>query len=223
MIVVIQCAARKRHNAGHLRTPDGRPIMFVADPATAPVGDGFTYARPDDPSHADGKSWRDVLKAYNSHSGQNPQGLLPAWQLYSNRTYEFMAKHESLGLDRLFILSAGWGLISASFLTPKYDITFSRTKNVQLFKRRRRRDSYRDFCMLPSSGLDPIVFLGGKDYIRLFCDLTANAGRDRTVFYAGRKPTAPGCTLCSFGKPYTNWHYQCAKALLEGRTPLRNI
>lgn len=223
MIVVIQCAARKRHNAGHLRTPDGRPIMFVADPATAPVGDGFMYARPDDPSHADGKSWRDVLKAYNSHSGQNPHGLLPAWQLYSNRTYEFMAKHESLGFDRLFILSAGWGLISASFLTPKYDITFSKAKNVQFFKRRRRRDSYRDFCMLPSSGLDPIVFLGGKDYIRLFCDLTANAGRDRTVFYAGSKPTAPGCTLCSFGKPYTNWHYQCAKALLEGRTPLRNI
>jgi hypothetical protein len=32
---------------------------------------------------------------------------------------------EKFGIEKVFILSAGWGLIRADFLTPNYDITFS--------------------------------------------------------------------------------------------------
>ena len=32
MIVVILCAARKDPHVGHLRTPDGRNVLFVASP-----------------------------------------------------------------------------------------------------------------------------------------------------------------------------------------------
>ena len=217
MIVVIQCAARKAADAGHLRTQDGRKVMFVANPDLAPRDGDYIYARPDDVSEP-GTSWRTVLRQYNENPGDNQLGLLPAWRLYRNPTYEILA--DRCGLDRLYILSAGWGLIPADFLTPNYDITFSAAQNVQKFKRRRRNDTYRDFRMLPTNTSEPILFFGGKDYIRLFCRLTADSASLRTVFYAGREPAAPDCRVQGFGKPYTNWHYQCAKAYVEENTQL---
>ena len=217
MIVVIQCAARKAANAGHLRTQDGRKVMFVANPDLAPPDGDYIYARPDDVSDT-GLSWRTVLRQYNENPGDNRLGLLPAWRLYRNPTYEILAEH--CGLDRLYILSAGWGLIPGDFLTPNYDITFSTAQNVQRFKRRRRHDSYSDFRMLPTDASGPILFFGGKDYIPLFCTLTADSVSQRKVFYAGREPTAPGCRVQRYGKPYTNWHYQCAKAYVEENTRL---
>jgi hypothetical protein len=48
MIVVIQCAASKAHNAGHLLTPAGVPVTFVAHTEIAPVDDEHVHARPDD-------------------------------------------------------------------------------------------------------------------------------------------------------------------------------
>ena len=111
-------------------------------------------------------------------------------------------------------------MIPADFLTPNYDITFSAAQNVQRFKRRRRHDSYRDFRMLPADASEPILFFGGRDYIQLFCTLTADSASQRTVFYVGREPAAPGCRVQRFGKPFTNWHYQCAKAYVEEDTRL---
>ena len=213
MIVVIQCAARKAADAGHLRARDGRKVMFIADPDLAPRDGDCVYARPDDIADT-GTSWRTVLCQYNENPSDNRLGLLPAWRLYRNSTYEILAEH--CGLDRLYILSAGWGLIPAEFLTPNYDITFSTAQNVQRFKRRRRHDSYRDFRMLPADASEPILFFGGRDYIQLFCTLTADSASQRTVFYAGREPAAPGCRVQRFGKPFTNWHYQCARAYVEG-------
>ncbi len=212
MIVVIQCAAGKQNHAGHLRTLDGRNAMFVAKPDTAPPTAGLIYARPDDPADT-GKSWRAILQEYNVDPGDNPLGLLPAWRLYRNRAYGILADH--CGLERLYILSAGWGLIRADFLTPKYDITFSKARNVERFKRRSHQEKYEDFAFPP--GLEePVVFFGGRDYIPLFCRLTAGAKGPRTVFYAGNRAEAPGCTLQRYGDPYTNWHYQCAKDFVEG-------
>jgi hypothetical protein len=62
-----------------------------------------------------------VLQEYNALPGNNPLGLYPAWRLYENRSYEGLV--DRFGVDNLYILSAGWGLISAAFLTPNYDIT----------------------------------------------------------------------------------------------------
>ena len=219
MIVVIQCAARKKRNAGYLRNVDNRKVMFVANPDIAPADDDYDYARPDDISDT-GKSWRAVLRDYNVKPGNNPLGLLPAWQLYENPAYEILADH--CGLDRLYILSAGWGLLSAEFLTPKYDITFSAARNVQLFKRRKRHAIYHDFRMLPSETTEPIVFFGGRDYISLFCELTADTASHRTIFYAGNRPDVTGCTLQRFGDPFTNWHYECVKTFAEGRIQIKS-
>ena len=212
MIVVIQCAAGKQHHAGHLRTPDGREIMFVARPDAAPPSGGQVYARPDDIADT-GKSWRTALQEYNAAPGDNPFGLLPAWQLYKNPTYEMLANH--CGQERLYILSAGWGLIRADFLTPNYDITFSKANKVEQFKRRGQQETYEDFT-LPPGITNTVVFFGGRDYIHLFCKLSAKTRGHRTVFYAGSRPEALGCTLRRFGDPFTNWHYQCARAFVAG-------
>ena len=196
MTVVIQCAAGKQEHAGHLRTLDGRTVMFVARPDAAPPGGGRAHARPDDVSDT-GKSWRTTLQEYNAAPGNNPLRLLPAWQLYKKRIYGALARH--CGPDRLYVLSAGWGLIRADFLTPNYDITFSRARNVEPFKRRRPLDAYCDFRMLPARTAEPIMFFGGKDYVDLFCLLTERVKAPRLVWYnSGRKPRAPGCELRRF-------------------------
>jgi hypothetical protein len=57
---VIQCAARKQPDAGHLRDKDGRPVLFVADPANAPTDPDIVHARPDDISDQ-GITWREQL------------------------------------------------------------------------------------------------------------------------------------------------------------------
>ena len=135
MIVVIQCAAGKQANAGHLVSREGRKIMFVADPARAPESESIVYRRPDD-IESPGRSYRDVLTEYNRREWEkNPFGLLPAWKLYENKIYASLA--ETFGTDKLYILSAGWGLIEAEFLTPNYDITFSGSaKGKDVYKRR---------------------------------------------------------------------------------------
>ncbi len=211
MIVVIQCAARKKCDAGHLRRRDGRKVLFVAKPGCAPGEDDLLYARPGDLADT-GVSWRTELLRYNCAPEKNPLGLLPAWQLYKNPTYECLYK--KYGPNRLYILSAGWGLIPADFLTPNYDITFS--TSADKYKRRNKKDRYNDFCMLPTDIAEPVVFFGGKSYVPLFCRLTKHIKEKRYLFYAGERPEAPDCELKSFGDPYTNWQYGCAKAFIKG-------
>lgn len=187
--------------------------MFVATPEAAPASDACVYARPDDPSDHGG-SWRDYLLRYNETPKSNPLALLPAYELYERETYRALASH--VGIDKTYILSAGWGLIPASFLTPLYDITFS--PSAESWKRRMKRDGGRDLSMLRSESGEPIVFLGGKDYLPLFVGLTDHISAPRIVFYnSAKKPDAPNCRLVRFPTTMkTNWHYACANALLKG-------
>lgn len=213
MIIAIQCAARKREDAGYMRTRDGRRVIFVGDPTSAPAREDCLYARPDELSDQGG-SWRDALVRYNEKPGSNPLGLLPAFELYANVTYRALAA--KFGKEKIYILSAGWGLIPASFLTPCYDITFS--ISAETWQRRRKKDAYADFCPLPADTNEKMLFLGGKDYLPLFARLTAPLHLARTVFYnSTRQPDAPGCDLVRFvTTTRTNWHYECAHALLRG-------
>jgi hypothetical protein len=213
MIVVIQCAATKRKDAGCLVSASGTPVVFVARPELAPASSAHLYARPDDPS-GNGKSWREMLSAYNERPDNNPLGLYPAYRLYENRAYGRLV--DAFGLENVYILSAGWGLIGAAFLTPYYDITFS--PSAEGYKRRRKTDRYRDVCLLPANENSEIVFLGGKDYVPLFCSLTSAVRNKRTVFYnSAFPPDAPGCTTKKFAtSTRTNWHYECANALING-------
>ena len=221
MIVVIQCAGGKNPRAGRFKTEDGRPILFVADPNKAPDDKGVVYKRPDDPADS-GRSYREELVEYNRRPGDNPLGLLPAWRLYTNPVYAGLV--DTFSTRNVFILSAGWGLIASNFLTPYYDITFSNSvRGNDAYKRRRRNDVFMDLPMLPADRTGPIVFLGGKDYIPLFCSLTEDAKAERIVFYycsenSDNPPDAPGCNLkCFEASDPRNWHYECATELMEGR------
>lgn len=215
MTVVIQCAAGKSLAAGHMVTETGQQVLFVADPTKAPQNTSLVYQRPDDADQS-GVTWREKLLEYNRDSTDNPLGLLPALQLYKNPVYAELA--HAFGVQNVYILSAGWGLISAEFLTPNYDITFSTAGNVDIYKRRQHGDRYDDFAMLPKTAAEPIVFLGGKNYVPLFCSLTAHSGKERIVFYnTARPPDAPNCRLLRFHSPTRrNWHYECANSLVHG-------
>ncbi len=219
MIVVIQCAATKRPQAGRLRTATGKPVLFVADPQKAPPSADCLYARPDDLSD-DGSSWREAVLRYNDTPGTNPLGPLPAFTLYENDIYRRLV--EKCGVKNTFILSAGWGLITAAFLTPAYDITFS--PSADPYKRRKRTDIYRDFSMLPADAGEPVLFFGGKDYAPLFARLTKSTNVPKAVFYnSAVPPDAPGCLHQRFETTTrTNWHYQCAKAFVEGNIAIPN-
>lgn len=217
MIVVIQCAAGKNQAAGHMLAENGQRVMFVANPQNAPLDRSTIYKRPDDPVLSE-LSWRDLLVKYNKKYkdavSENPLGLLPAWRLYKNSAYEELIS--AFGIENVFILSAGWGLIPAKFLTPNYDITFS--ARADIYKRRRHQDLYKDLAILPKDIEKPVIFLGGKNYIPMFCSLTEGIKSERTVFYNSETvPDAPGCRLCRFStKTRTNWHYECARELARG-------
>lgn len=217
MNVVIQCAASKRPNVGHMRRRDGTPVMFVADPLLAPRAHGLVYARPDDVADV-GHSWRENLMEYNRAPGSNELGLLPASELYENPAYGRLAA--KFGIDKLYILSAGWGLIPGAFLIPAYDITFSQAADD--YKRRRKPSTYRDFRLFPTDSDEVTVFLGGKDYLDQFAALTQGAKGRRVVFYNSvNRPTVSGCTPLRYvTATRTNWHYECALALIDGRLGL---
>jgi hypothetical protein len=164
---------------------------------------------------ATGISWREQLRKYNEKQSINPLGLLPAYQLYENTTYDSLVNR--FGIENVYILSAGWGLIPSDFLTPYYDITFS--PSADSYKRRRRGERYDDFRMLPDNTKGQIIFIGGKDYLPLFCGLTGQVKGERIAFFNSTDmPHLKNCVFKRFDtSTRTNWHYECAKALIEGR------
>ena len=219
LTVVIACAGTKSAAAGHLALGNGRPVKFVADPQAAPKSASTSYSRPDDVAYA-GLTWRQVLVEYNRDPAENPLGLLPAWRLYEPPSYPRVYSDlvEAYGLENIFILSAGWGLVAAEFLLPNYDITYA--AGAESYKKRRPRDRYEDFAMLRTDTARPVVSLGGLDYVSLFCSLTRKVTARRVVFhYSTSPPSAANCERRRFraedAAPRT-WHYQCAYALIRG-------
>jgi hypothetical protein len=212
MKVVIQCASRKQSGAGSFCLSDGRSVRFLARPDLAP-NDLYAHARPDDQS-GERETWRARLMTYNRDAKTNPLNLLPAYRLYAPDAYRSLV--DRFGMDQVYILSAGWGLIPAGFLTPDYDITFSAAADP--WKRRREHDRYDDFQLLPDDG-DPMLFLGGKDYVPLFSELVRGLRGPKTVFFnSARPPDLPsGFRAVRFETSTRhNWHYKCARALIAG-------
>lgn len=210
MKIVIQCAAKKQHDAGYFTTKHGNEVLFVAKPNLAPPQNGVTHAHPDGLDD-DGVSWRDKLIEINEKPEVNRRKLLPAWKLYKNPAYSKLV--QTFGHENIFILSAGWGLVPANYLLPDYDITFS--QSAEKYKRRRENDTYKDFRGLMQDDPEPVIYLGGKDYIKLFSDLTAGAGGKRIIVYnSSSLPQAPGCEAIRYETTTrTNWHYDVPLAL----------
>lgn len=210
MKVVIQCAAGKQANAGYLYDNLNNRINFVSKPNYVPdnLSGDLIFKRPDDSSPW-GITWREVLIKYNN-SSSNPLNLLKAYELYKNPIYKKL--YEIVGND-LYILSAGWGLIPAKFFTPYYDITFS----VQAEKYKKRdKGFFNDFNMLEFSN-DDLYFFGGKEYLKLFQNLTKDYQGKRIVYYNSKDvPESRGCHLIKYEtRTKTNWHYDCVKTWIN--------
>ena len=221
MKIVIVCARRKRAGAGLMKTVNGTPVKFVAQPKLAPKD--AHYAKPDDISD-DGTSWRARLCAYNAmheKNGDNPFGLLPARELYTPPIYRKLV--EKYSAENVYIMSAGWGLVSANFLLSEYDITYSSSASGEsAYKRRRTNDwADKDFCMLPPKNTDRVVFFGGNDYLGAFCKLTKKYAGERICFYATSKIPEMKCVvLKDYGRSFTNWYYCAAQELIDGKLVL---
>jgi hypothetical protein len=220
MTVVMPCAGRKVRHAGYFRTQDGRRVAFVADPASGPPTSDVLYARPDDIADADGRTtWRDLLVRYNlDERERNPFGLLSASELY--RPPEYRTLVLALGPANVCILSAGWGLIASTFLTPSYNITL--TNQAKPLVRRRRQHRYQDFCQAPASVAGPLVFFGVKDYVPLFVELTRGVLAERIIVHrTAEAPEVAGCRTLRYAEgPPRTWHYLAAADLAAGRLRL---
>lgn len=216
MRFIIQCASKKQEGAPSLVAPDGRRVEFVADPSAGALLDGVLWARPDDPMPGAARTWRQELARLVA-SGEAVRTLLPAWRLYRPRAYGMLV--EACGVERAFILSAGWGLVRADFPLPDYDITFSSAAGEA--HRRRKVHRFQDFMQLAPGSSESVVFIGGKDYLPLFQELTESLPARKVVLY--RAP--PSTTLPQVRTeglwtyiPHptstcTNWHYGAAEAL----------
>lgn len=214
--VVIQCAARKQ-GAG-FRSGQGLPVRFVARPDLAAPEPGTRLAHPDNVSDRAGAAWREVLADYNAafvRSGENPFNLRQAWALYAHPVYAALERR--FGLSNLYILSAGWGLIRAGYLTPDYDITFS--SQAAPISIRTRQQTFRDHRHLADDIEGPVIFIGGAAYLPHFLRLTAGVRAPRRAFFnAAQAPTADQCQVIRYETTRrTNWHYGCAEDLLAGR------
>lgn len=218
MKIVIQCAGTKKQqqpNAGFY-TADHRLVKFVANPKRTPKNENIFYAHPDDISDNQ-QTWRERLLEYNKSTETNQFHLLAAYQLYDHKVYQALV--EKFSIENIFILSAGWGLIAANFLTPDYDITFSNARNVELYAQRKKSDQYDDLCQLKNDGED-IIFLGGKDYQPLFKKLTAPLTGLKKIFYNAAQTPSVDRDFCFerfVTTQKTNWHYTCAQALIDGK------
>ncbi len=220
MKIIIQCAGEKTHNAGCLQTHDKKKILFVAQPNIAENTNGYIYKTPNDLTE-NKTTWIQELCEYNQNNN-NYLNLLPAYKLYDNEIYRKLVT--KYGIENVYILSAGWGLINANFLTPNYNITFSKAKNVNKEFKRNKKDSYNDLCQIPLNLTEDLIFLGGIDYQPLFDKLTTGYQGKRIVFYNSiNLPKIKKCKFIKFETTQrTNWQYTCAKQLINGTINARN-
>lgn len=222
MKIVIQCAGSKNPNAKTMKTTAGKLVKFVAQPNEVSDNAECQYARPDD-SAGGGATWRDLLCAYNEkyqQSRHNPFNLLPAFQLYARECYAKLV--DKFGIENVYIHSAGWGLIPAGFLTPDYDITFSkRVPKKDAYKIRKKEDYYRDFDAMPVKAGERVFFFGGNDYLKKYCELSKDCAGERVCFYKKKcKPDIEDVTLIKYETTTrTNWHYECANEFIAGKLP----
>ncbi len=210
MKIVMQCAGSKSSRAGTLQDSEGRPIKFCSNPERS-VGTPRS-ARPDDATDGGGDSWRSRLEEYNRSFGStatNPLGLMAAGNLYTPPAY---AELRRSGISS-YILSAGWGLVRASYLLPDYDVTFSKNSDVPAQnKRSMSQTGWKDFNHLrdEASAGEEIHFFGAKSYLDLFYQLTSanNKGERIVIHHKGQVPKRSGFHYEEFiGAVSTNWHY----------------
>jgi hypothetical protein len=209
MIIVISCSGSK--NGGNLVYKNNE-ITFVSSPNE----ESTNHFRPDSEIPNEKRTWRDYVYS------QENSDLLESYKLYKPKIYNSLyQKYKS----NLFILSAGWGIISSEFKVPKYNITFS--KKAEKNSQRKKTDFYKDFNHLEKVNPNQkIIFLGGADYLKLFYNLTKDLPNEKIIFYKKKNiysdlpflKNESSFKLIKYEtKASTNWHYGCAKDMLENK------
>jgi hypothetical protein len=209
MIIVISCSGSKN---GENLVYKNNEITFVSSPKE----ESINHFRPDSEIPNEKRTWREYVNS------QENSDLLESHKLYKPKIYNLLyQKYES----NLFILSAGWGIISSEFKVPKYDITFS--KKAKKNSQRKKTDFYKDFNHLEKVNPNQkIIFLGGADYLKLFYNLTKDLPNEKIIFYKKKNiysdlpflKNESSFKLIKYEtKASTNWHYGCAKDLLENK------
>ncbi|MCX7546219.1 DUF6884 domain-containing protein [Marinicella gelatinilytica] len=218
--IVIQCAGTK-NPCGSFVDKVGKLVKFVAQPELCQSNEKFNFQKPDG-LDSDGISWRDKLITYNkTQYKENPLKFLKAYELYKPAAYKGLV--DKFGIENVYILSAGWGLVNADYLLPDYDITFSSTKKKDKYKKRKVLDYFNDFNFIDSNNNDEIIFLGGKSYQRLFVKLTNHLSSKKVIVYNSDKmpnfdqiKSEKFTKLGKSGKRLNmNWQYECAKEIIN--------
>lgn len=164
---------------------------------------------PDELINGEKKSWREYLL-----NSQKDDKLLEAYNLYKRNQYKCLYKKYK---NNFYILSAGWGLINSDFKLPKYDITFSK-KSSQRNKRNNslnEKPIYKDFNYLSIKGGEDIVYMGGKEYLNLFYELTKNISNRKIIYIYNHisipAPPNESFLIRSYFINYPSfWYYQLA-------------
>lgn len=138
--------------------------------------------KPDDISLVNNFTWK---KYISSSEVQNGHQLLEANTLYKDSIYRKLA--DCFG-ERLYISSAGWGIIRNKFRIPKYDITFKNNKDKSTY--RAIKDGFLlDLNHLKEDknilGKEDIVFLGGLSYVPQFFELTKDLSNKKFILSNG--------------------------------------
>jgi hypothetical protein len=206
--VVMICSSGKNDSS----LDDYPKINFKA------IGNSIDEFHPDEKMPNSAISWRIYLDEH-----QEDKNLKMAYELYSRNEYRCLYKKFG---KSLYILSAGWGLVSSEFKLPKYDITFSNNANIGA-KRSKKINNlpiYNDFNQLDINDNEDIIFIGSPDYIQLFIILTQNLPNRKIIYWKSKslRKIYPNDT---FEYRYfqtntnTNWHYELACAIACGIIP----
>lgn len=215
MKIIIQCAGDKQPNPNYTGFDhEGQKVVkFLAHPNA----NHLHCAHPDFEC-TNGVTWRETLAQYNQQNGfNNPQNLSRAYELYVPAAYSNLVAE--FGVENVYILSAGWGLIRADYLIPDYDITFS--PRAELHQIRTNNAHYNDFNHLEGN-TEPLIFLGGISYQPLLFQLTKQLSCDITLVHrAANPPALPINANARYMSQYfdtpqlINWHYAAANALIQ--------
>jgi hypothetical protein len=155
-------------------------------------------------------------------AGIDEKSLCAAGELYSNPVYEEVREFCNQNGHNLYILSAGWGLVSATTRLPAYDVTFSNQaqREKRITTAQRLRQPYLN--ELASLKTETHVFLPSK-YLQFFVGMGMGM-RNLRVHWGRHLPEA---TYDMLGVPAenvvrvdvnnanTNWHYNAINAFIE--------
>ena len=216
MKIIIQCARSKFKEAVKLSSDNGQEVVFVADPEKfCEDNHKFAYCHPDDQISTKRKSYREFLVEYNN-SSENPLKLYRAGDLYQPNIYKELTTN--YGYKNVYILSAGWGLLRSDFRIPYYNITFSSAGEPGI--KRLKSHKFKDFNHLKENiaESDEFFFFGGISYLPLLYKLTKDLPGYKHINYASKNVQKINGFEYIYHKPYTNWHYQCARDFLNMKT-----